>query len=278
MVAVALPAVVLFVIAVSQRDHDPAGVPPPWRAVTLVTSILLAPVALFLFLVWVGADLEHLLYDAAVLLATAAIAMVGGRLAGAAYAFFLAGLALLFAWILLWLKVFSHPSLDTVRLVVLAGGVVLLAAAATMFLRRQRGDIEIATAGGVGVVGAGILGVYASTFGLLVSAGAPERTSGPHVFGIDSAHLAGGQTTGWDVYLLVVSLGLIWLAARSRARGPGYVGAIGTLFFMTSITSQLARLASGHGPSRSLAGWPLALAVLGVIGIAIPELVRRRSR
>ncbi len=125
MLVVAVPATALFAVAVTGRGRWSPSVAEPWRAVLLVTSILLSPVALFLLLRWAGAGTRHLLYDAGVLAATAAIAIVGSRRAGSRYAMLLAGVALLGAWMLVWAKIIHDPSGDTVRWLLLAGGAVL---------------------------------------------------------------------------------------------------------------------------------------------------------
>jgi hypothetical protein len=93
-----------------------------------------------------------------------------------------------------------------------------------------------------------------------------------------AAHISGAQTTGWDIYLLVVSVALIWLASRSGRRGPGYAGALGLLLFIASTAAQLTRVENGHAPSHSLLGWPLVLVVLGLAGLAAPLLRRRAER
>jgi hypothetical protein len=245
--------------------------------VLLVTAILLTPVALFLLLQWAGASTRHLLYDAAVLAATAAIAWLGSRRAGAPYALLLAGLALLGAWMLVWLKILDHPSGDTVRWLLLAGGAVLLVASGALALAGALGATEMATGVLVSVFGATLAG-FSSISGASSSGGSggvvTTAPAMPQHLGVP--HLSGEQTTGWDVYLLIVSLALVWVAARSRARGPGYVGAIGLLLFMISVGAQLTRVATGHATSHSLLGWPLVLVALGLLGLAAPLLGRRR--
>ena len=87
-------------------------------------------------------------------------------------------------------------------------------------------------------------------------------------------HLSGSQTLGWDVYLLILALALIWLGARTRTRGLGYVGGFGVAMFLVSVAAQLTRLESGRGPSSTLAGWPLVLVGLGLV---VPLLARRKA-
>ncbi len=281
----AAPAAVLFALAVADAEgaaHDRAE---SWRGVLLVPAVLLSLVALFQFLAWVGADTRHLLYDAAVLLVTALIAAVGARRVRAPYVMLLASFALLGAWMLVWIKIFPDPSGNTVRWLLLGGGAALLLASALADLAGAIGAGEIATAGALGVVAAGILGVFVSAFGAAFAGFATiasgntshEQVVGPRegvfpaVFG---GHLSGSQTTGWDVYLLVVSLVLIVAGARTRRRGLGYVGVLGILLFFASTAAQLVRVSAGRSPSHSLAGWPLVLLILGLAGLAAPLLRR----
>jgi hypothetical protein len=90
-------------------------------------------------------------------------------------------------------------------------------------------------------------------------------------------HTSGLQHFGWDLYLLVVSVALIWGAARWRIRGLGYVGGIGLLAFIISIAAQITRLEAGRSPTASVGGWPLVLIVIGVLGLAAPALYGRRT-
>jgi hypothetical protein len=90
-------------------------------------------------------------------------------------------------------------------------------------------------------------------------------------------HTSGLQHFGWDLYLLVVSVALIFVAARWSVRGLGYVGGIGLLAFIVSVGAQITRLEAGRAPTASVAGWPLALILIGVAGLAAPALYRRQS-
>ncbi len=91
------------------------------------------------------------------------------------------------------------------------------------------------------------------------------------------AHTSGVQHFGWDLYLLVVSVALIFVAARWHIRGLGYVGGIGLLAFIVSVAAQITRLEVGQAPTASIVGWPLALILIGVAGLAAPALYRRRT-
>jgi hypothetical protein len=304
----AVPCVGLFGLALAGSGGASREPAEPWRALLLISSIVLAPIALFLFLHWAGANTKHLLYDAAVLLATAALAITGASRTRAPYAILLAGLALLGVWMLLWIKLLGHPSASTVRVLLLCGGAVLLAAGAAAGTAGRRGADELATAGAIGAVAAGLTGIFVGLAGIVAgafnglittsgsssSSGVLEETvpaqpgGGPRLGApgpghhassafveLHHLHISGGQTSGWNLLLLAVSLGLVWLAARSHNRGVGYVGAVGLLGFLYSAGSQLTRLEAGHRVSHTVQGWPLVLLIVGVVALAGPVLRRR---
>ncbi len=266
LLTVAIPAATLFALAVAGRGRHARGPADPARAALMVSAILLSPLALLQLLVWAGVSTHHLLCDAAALALTAAIATAGARRAGAPYATFLAGLALLGTWILVLLKILHPASAEDVRWTLLSGGAVLMLGAGAINLAGLAGSAEIATAGGLGMVAAGLQGVLVGSFATFIS----EEPQGP-------LHVDGAQTTGWNAYLLIVSLALAWGGTRARLRGPAYVGAIGLLAFLLSVAGQLTRVEAGHEPSHSLLGWPLVLLLLGIAGLSAP-LLRRRAR
>lgn len=90
-------------------------------------------------------------------------------------------------------------------------------------------------------------------------------------------HTNGLQHFGWDLYLLVVSLALVWVGSRARVRGLGYVGGVGLLAFLISVGEQVTRLESGRAPTSHIVGWPLALLIIGLAGLAAPMLYRREA-
>lgn len=100
----------------------------------------------------------------------------------------------------------------------------------------------------------------------------------PHVSSnLFAIHTNGLQHFGWDLYLLIVSLALVWVGSRVRARGLGYVGGFGVLAFLISVSVQITRLESGRAATTDLVGWPLALVIIGVAGLAASTLYRRES-
>ena len=263
------------------------------RALMIVTAILLTPLTLYELLAWLGASPRHALYNAGVFALTAALAGYAARRTRVPYTAFLSALALLIAWLLVWDKLLDHPSPDTFRWLLVAGAVVLLAIAGAL-ARAGASDAqngapapwaarELATVGGLAAVAAGAFGVLVgsivgsiATFsgfgsGSVVSSGSgrssnAERIASPEVHH-SPIHTSGLQHPGWNVYLLIVSVALVWLAARTRVRGLGYVGAIGLFAFVLSAGLQITRLESGHTPTTSAGGWPLILLIIGAAGV-----------
>jgi hypothetical protein len=165
LLVLALPAAGLFALAVSGAARDADARADAWRSVLMVTAVLLSAGALFRFLHWIGASSSHLLYDAGVFVIVALIAFAGAGRARAPYAVFLAGLALLTAWMLVWIKILGgSPSGSEVRWLLLGGGVALFVAAALADVADETGAGELATAGAIGAVAAGIVGVFIGAF------------------------------------------------------------------------------------------------------------------
>jgi hypothetical protein len=291
LLVVLVPAVVLYTLALGVPRRPRTLAPRPSESVLMVAAILLAPLALYEFLAWAGANTQHVLYNAAVFAVIGLLAGYGARRAGAPYAALLAALALLVAWLLVWGKILNHPSADAYRWLLVAGAAVLFVASAALERASAIGAGEVATAGGVAAVAAGVLGVIVGSFvaafrsitTLVTSSGATLSSRRGSVVGthprehapvdLGRLHTSGLQHFGWDLYLLVVSLALVWVGSRARVRGLGYVGGVGLLAFVLSIGAELTRLESGRAPTGSI-GWPLALLIIGVAGLAAPALSR----
>ena len=274
-----MPAVALYVLALGVLERPRSEDARPWQSVLMVVAILLGPVALFEFLQWVGASTGHVLYDAGVFAITGVLAGYATRRARASYCALLAGLALLVTWLLVWGKILDHPSADTYRWLLVAAAGLLLAAAAGLARAHAIGASELATAGGIAAVAAGVLGVIVGLFVGVFRSVAKVITGSGSV--ISSSHLnintSGLQHFGWDLYLLIVSMALVSVGSRVRVRGLGYVGGIGLLAFLFSVGAQITRLESGRGATTDIVGWPLALLIMGLAGLAAPALYRRES-
>jgi hypothetical protein len=337
LLVVLVPAAVLYLLALGMLDSSRSEEAEPWQSVLAVVAILLGPVALFQLLEWIGASTHHVLYDAGVFALTALLAGYAAKRAHAPYAALLAALSLLVTWLLLWSKILSHPSADTYRWLLVAAAALLLLGSARLMRIGAIGAGEVATAGGLTAVAAGVFGVivgyFLSAFGPLInlsegsnsvtssrvfssssenasvnlasgpahghlgriphltSGRLPKRTHLPTVSGLphrvvahqfhagalpNLLHNSGVQHFGWDLYLLVVSLMLVWIGSRARVRGLGYVGGVGLLAFIVSVGSQITRIEAGRAPTSAIVGWPLTLIVLGVLGLAAPMLRRRK--
>jgi hypothetical protein len=267
LVLVLVPAVVLYTLALVPRARRRQA--DPEQTVLAVSAILLSPLVLLEFLRWVGARTSSLLYLAAVFALTALLGAYAARRARVTYVVLLAALAAVVAWLLVWAKILDHPSADTYRWLLIAAGAILFCVAGALSLGTAFGAPEVATAGGLATVSAGVFGVVVSSvFGAVVGVTSGTSGEGPHSFPLVSrAHLSGAQQLGWDVYLLVASVALVWVGARVRVRGLGYVGGLGVLAFLISVAAQLARVQSGHSRTSDIVGWPLVLLLVGAAGI-----------
>jgi hypothetical protein len=275
-----VPAVVLYVLALGVLERPRSEGSRPWQSVLMVVAILLVPVALFEFLQWVGASTRHLLYDASVFAVTALLAGYATKRARASYCALLAGLALLLTWLTVWGKILDHASADTYRWLLVAGAGLLLAAAAARLARAGAiGAGDLATAGGIVAVAAGVMGVIVGAFvGLFRSVANAIGGSGSAISsGHLNIHTNGLQHFGWDLYLLILSLALVWVGSRARVRGLGYVGGVGLLAFLFSVGAQITRLQVGRAATADIVGWPLALLIVGAAGLAAPALYRGES-
>jgi hypothetical protein len=303
LLVVLVPAVSLYLLTLlGVRKRQLGDAARSSQTVLGVTSVLLWPVVFFQFLGWIGAGGDPL-YAAAVFALTSLLAAFVTARARVAYGALLAGLSLLVAWLYLWQKILGHPSGDTTRWLLLAGAVLLLCASAWLARAKAIGAGELATTGGVAAVAAGMLGVivggFASSFGRLnrtlneaprpigssarivprgtpghvrahmLSHHAPAQSLTPHVSGL--------QHFGWDLYLLIVSLILVWIGSRARIRGLGYAGGAGLLAFIASVAAQITRLEAERQPTGDVVGWPLALLVIGLMGLAVSSVHRREG-
>lgn len=285
---VLLPAAVLYVLGlgVLEPSRDRAE---PAQSVLLVLAILLAPIALLELLQWVGASLHHLLYVAVVFAVTGLLAGYAAQRASAAYAALLGALAILVSWLLVWDKVIGHPSPNTIRWLLVAAAVILALSAVWLLRREAVGAGEVATVAGLAGISAGLLGVVLGLFvgvarsaiglaGLTSSSSSRLESAGngESPLGGPAArlvhHVSGLQRLGWDVYLLVVSVALVWIGSRARVRGLGYVGGLGLFAFLVSAGAQVTRLEAGRRLATGIGGWPLVLLILGVVGLAASAL------
>ncbi len=273
---VLVPALALYALALARSRPRARRPAEPDQTVLVVGALLLSPVVFLEFLRWVGASTNGRLEIAGVFAAAALLAVYATWRARVTYAVFLAGVSTLVSWLLVWDKILDHPSASTFRWLLIAFAAILLFAAGALSLGGAPGAGELATVGGLAAVGAGIVGVVVA--GLLgatrtITASVGGSGEGAAVAPI-ARHISGAQHLGWDIYLLVVSLAFVWVGSRVRARGLGYVGALGLVAFLISVGTQLARISAGHARSTDVVGWPLVLLLVGVAGLALGSLGR----
>jgi hypothetical protein len=123
---------------------------------------------------------------------------------------------------------------------------------------------EFVTAAGIAGVSVGLIGVLAGAgeaFGAVFFGAAPTEGE--------------GQSFIWDLWLLLIALGLVAYGAVVHARGPAYVGFIGLLAFAILQGAEVNALLEGDEPDASFVGWPLILLLVGAAGLAAGAAGRR---
>jgi hypothetical protein len=311
---VLIPTLLLY--AVSIRGETPGGdrPPSPSRSVLLVLAILLTATSLLFLVSLLKVSGSQALWNAAIFAFTGVIGAAAAITTRVRYGILLASLSLLIAWAFLWDEILSSPSIGTYRWLLLAGGALLLLAAFVAMRRKAFFARELATAGGLGAVLSGAIGVFVSTVAaaaapfLALGAAVSFRSEQSHGSGFSRAPLhgkppplahhphhalqalershrvvhelgglaSGMQDFGWNLYLLIISIALVWIGARAKARGPAYAGGFGLLAFVYCIGISLTSIAEGRGPSHALVGWPLALLIVGALCLLAPTLPARR--
>jgi hypothetical protein len=269
-------AVLLYMVSLGGLDLPEGERRQPSRSVLLITSIVLFPEGLLALLEWLGAG-SSAWWSAATLVVTAALAVYAGARTRVPYAMLIAALMVLVTWLVVWEQILGDPSTVTARWLLLAGGVLLCGLAGALARRRTVGASEVATAGGLAAVAAGAIGVFVGYFAgiggsLDLGAGIVESQQAPFAGGGPD----GLQSFGWDVYLLLVSLGLVLVSSRARSRGIAYVGAFGIAVFVVSVATQIVRIGRGHPPQGGIGAWAIVLILLGAIGLLAP-LARDRA-
>ena len=266
MLTVLIPAAVLYALVLLGRNEAAeAGVADalPWQSVLMVIALLLMPLAVLRFLGWVGATTSDSLVQALAFAVSAALGILAAALARVRYAALLSTLFLLIVWLAVWAKIINHPSGTTERWLLFAFAFIFFGIAFLLSSRALREATDVVTAAGIAAVAAGFIGVIGGLVSRLSSAAG--AVVGPtQVFGTSGVR----QHFIWDLFLLAVSVALIWYGARSHVRGPGYVGALGLLLFVVSVGVQVTAIQKGNLPSHSFVGWPLALLLVGVAALA----------
>jgi hypothetical protein len=238
-----VPCALLYALALGGR-RGPAAL-HGWPAAFYAFAVLLLPLVLLQLVNALGGDTSSRLNVAWILALSAAVAVVTALRAGAWWQMFVGAIYALGAWLALWSELLHDPSPDTFRWLLVAFAAIVLVAAVAVTRSGRPGASDLVAAAGVAAVGAGAFGVV----GLLTAAS-------------DLTGLVTGETPrptqGWNVYLLVVALALVAYGARSRTRGPAYVGGIGLALFIGLTGANIVGRLEGDA-GDSLGGWPLIL-------------------
>jgi hypothetical protein len=158
----------------------------------------------------------------------------------------------------------DEPGVTAFRWLLLVLSLVYAAAAFALRDREAPQAPELVTAAGIAAVSVGLIGVLAQA----------GQALGPLIFGASPAE-GEGQSFVWDLWLLLISLGLVAYGAVVHARGPAYVGFLGLLAFAILQGVEVNALLEGDEPDSSFVGWPLILLLIGAAGLAAGAIGRR---
>lgn len=239
----------------------------PWRATFVIFALLLVPLVGFQLVELLNGDANAPLNSTWIFLVTAGLAGFAAYRRGVFYAVFVAGIALLIAWLSLWSEILDDPSVSTIRWLLFVFALGLVAVAVVLERAGDRRGPDLVTVAGLAAVTAGVLGFV----------GAAAELAGQSVRGLGSDGDGIRQKQEWDFYLLIVSLALLWYGTRVARRGPAYVGAFGLLFFTVSVGAELATQLGGDEAKGEAFGWPLLLLLLGAAGLAAGFLLPLRG-
>jgi hypothetical protein len=217
----------------------------PWQTVYVVFGLIFLPIALAALVDWIGSpgDAGNSVNVAWIFALTAGKALYAGVFGRVRYAFFIASLALIVAWLALWDAIISgglDQHITTLRWLLLVIAVLLLGL--SVFASGR--SAELVTGAVLAAIGAGAIS------GLAVYGQNPFVAVPP-----------ADASLFWSLELLVVSLVAVLYGAGGGVRGPVYAGALGLVFFTLIVGLDLAHPDS---PDGTLLGWPLVLVVLGV--------------
>src|ERR687895_123985 len=176
----------------------------------------------------------------------------------------LAALAGIATWLFFFDMILDEPSGTAFRWLLLVLCVLYVGVAFALMQREAPQASEFVTAAGIAAVLVGVIGV-------LIEAG---DVIGPLFFGAPTGE-GQGQSFVSDVWLLLVSLGLVVYGAVAHVRGPAYVGFIGLTAFAILQGAEVNALLEGDEPDSSFLGWPLILLLLGAAGLAAGVAGRR---
>jgi hypothetical protein len=262
LIVVALPCVVVF--GLGAMAALATGAVARWHAVLMVAGVLLSVVAFAQLWDVVGVNTDTSGFGFLIFACVAGLAAFASFGVGAAYQALLAALAGIAAWLFLFDMLLDEPGVTAFRWLLLV--LCLVYAVVAFELRRREAPQapEFVTAAGIAGVLVGVIGVF----------GEAGDVIGPLIFGL-SPGAGEGQSFVWDVWLLLISLGLVAYGAVVHARGPAYVGFLGLLAFAILQGAEVNALLEGDEPDSSFVGWPLILLLVGAAALAAGAAGRR---
>jgi hypothetical protein len=262
LIVVAVPCVVVFGLGATAALAT--GEVARWHAVLMVAGVLLSLLAFGQLWDVVGVNTDSSGFGFLIFVCVAGLAAFASFGVGAAYQALLAALAGIATWLFLFDMILDEPGVTTFRWLLLVLCVVYAGAAFALRERDAPQAPEFVTAAGIAAVLVGVIGVLAQA----------GEALGPLIFGASPGE-GEGQSFVWDVWLLLISLGLVAYGAVVHARGPAYVGFLGLLAFAILQGAELNALLEGDEPDSSFLGWPLILLLIGAAGLAAGAIGRR---
>jgi hypothetical protein len=262
LIVVAVPCAVVF--GLGALGGLATGEVARWHAVLMVAGVLLSVLAFGQLWDVVGVNTETSGFGFLVFACVAGLAAFASFGVGAAYQALLAALAGIAAWLFFFDMILDEPGATAFRWLLLVLCLVYAAVAFALRDREAPQAPEFVTAAGIAGVSVGLIGVLAGAgeaFGALFFGATPTEGE--------------GQSFIWDLWLLLVSLGLVAYGALVHTRGPAYVGFIGLLAFAILQGAEINALLEGEEPDASFVGWPLILLLIGVAGLAAGAVGRR---
>lgn len=262
LIVVAVPCIVVF--GLGALGALATGEVARWHAVLMVTGVLLSGFAFAQLWDVVGVNTDTSGFGFLTFACVAGLAAFASFGVGAAYQALLAALAGMGTWLFFFDMILDDPGANAFRLLLLVLCLVYAAVAFALRDREAPQAPEFVTAAGIAGVSVGLIGVIAGAgpvLGSLFFGGTPAGGE--------------GQSFIWDLWLLLISLGLVAYGAVVHARGPAYVGFIGLLAFVILQGTEINALLEGEEPDASFVGWPLILLLIGAAGLAAGAIGRR---
>ncbi|MDQ3739531.1 MAG: hypothetical protein M3320_02675 [Actinomycetota bacterium] len=232
-----IPAVVVLGLALA-RPRD-AGPPPGWISAMLVAGFALSTGALVSLADLLGANSEDLQTSTVTWIA-AVLAVVFAAIAirrSSAVCTLLAASAAVTAVLAGVDWVFEPEGAQTYRWILVALGLVLIAAGIALYRDRGRHGVVLVVLSGIVI------------FGITITFAAEFVTP---LFGGEGGDAADGIGWGWELIMLAFGIALAAFAAYTREPGPGYVSA-----FLLSTFVGLSTAGE-----EAFVGWPLVLLLL----------------